>query len=87
MTQLFTQLLNWLTNMTNVLPAYQLDSAALDNVSSGLSVIMSFLNQVNYIIPLSDIALILGLDIGIRSFKLSLFVANWVIRRIVDAIP
>lgn len=87
MTQIFEFLLDWLTTISKTIPSFSMDVDALNNISSAISEIVVFLNQVNYIVPLTDIAIIIGIDVGIRVFKISVFIINWVIRRIVDAIP
>lgn len=87
MTKIFTYLLSWLTDISASIPTFSIGSDVLNNLSGALTELVVFLNQVNFIIPLSDIAVIIGIIVSIRLFKISVFIINWVIRRIVDAIP
>lgn len=88
MSALFSSLLDVLTSLVNsMLPTFSLPEYVITNVASAISVIQEFLQQANFIVPLADIVLIIKIDISIRLFKLALFGGNWVIRRIVDAIP
>lgn len=87
MTKIFTYLLGWLTDISASIPTFSIGSDVLSNLSGALTELVVFLNQVNFIIPLSDIAVIIGIIVSIRLFKISVFIINWVIRRIVDAIP
>jgi len=88
MSIIFNALLNMLNSLvSSLLPSFELADSYINNISDATIAIRDFIAQVNFIIPLPDIALIIAIDIGIRMFKLTLFVANWVIRRIVDAVP
>ena len=79
--------LNMLTNLISTkIPHFTLDTAVFNNASASIATIVDFLNQVNFIIPLSDIALILAIDVGIRVFKFSLFWVNYFINKVLEVL-
>ena len=88
MTSLITSVLGFLASFIDkIMPVYDISSSYYDNISSSLITISDFIAQANFLIPLPDIAVIISVDLGIRIFKLALFAANWVIRRVADIIP
>lgn len=88
MTALITGCLDFVAeSLSTLLPVYDLSQSNYDTVASAISTVADFLRQVNFIVPLSDIMAMIGIDLGIRIFKFALFVGNWVIRRVADIIP
>lgn len=73
--------------VSNFLPHFSLDSSVVSHANSAISQLNEFLSNVNFIIPLSDILLIIGIDLGIRVFKLTLFVGNYIKKTILSIIP
>lgn len=80
-------LLNWLSSMVSTFPSFDIGTGNMNTISDSITAICDFIAQVNYIIPLPDIAIIIGLDLTIRFGQLALFCINWVIRRIADFVP
>ena len=71
----------------NVIPAYDFESETYNRISDSISAVVSFLTDVNFIIPLADIVTIALLVFGLRLFKFALFAGNWIVRRICDLLP
>ena len=69
------------------LPTYDLDPSGYATVQTSIQTVMEWVRDANFILPLSDMLLILGIDVGIRIFKFSVFIVNWIIRRVADVIP
>lgn len=74
-------MLQWL------MPDIVLAPEIINNFSSIVDTVVELLNKVNFLIPLSDIFLIISLDIGLRVVMVIAFGVNWTIRRIFDVIP
>ena len=70
-----------------VIPSLSLESAHLSSIVDGLEVIIEFMAQINFLIPLPTILLVISIVYGFRLVKFSIFAINWVIRRIADLIP
>ena len=64
-----------------------MSDSVYDTLSVALSTIVDFVKQVNFIVPLPDIMIMIGIDVAIRVFKIAVFAVNWVIRRVADIIP
>lgn len=88
MTSLLTGLIDFVINFCNThIPSYDFESQTYNQISDGILSVVSFLTDVNFIVPLGDIATIILLTIGLKLFKFSLFAGNWVVRRICDLLP
>lgn len=88
LTSLITGVLGFFsTFLDKIMPVYDISSSYYDNISSSMMTISDFITQANFLIPLPDIAVIITVDLAIRVFKIALFAANWIIRRIADIIP
>lgn len=74
-------MLQWL------MPDIVLAPEIINNFSSIVDTVVDLLNKVNFLIPLSDIFLIISLDIGLRVVMVIAFGVNWTVRRIFDVIP
>lgn len=74
-------MLQWL------MPDIVLAPEIINNFSSIVDTVVELLNKVNFLIPLSDIFLIISLDIGLRVVMVIAFGVNWTVRRIFDVIP
>lgn len=68
------------------IPHFSLDSQVFSNASDAVNVISDFLADVNFIIPLKDIVIIIGIDVGIRVFKMALFWSNWLIDKVLEVL-
>lgn len=67
-------------------PTFELSDSA-SNVPTAISTLVDFVKVANFILPLSDMAIILGIVVGIEVFKMALFIINWVLRRFLDVVP
>ena len=75
------------TFLINLIPEFDFEASTYSNIEDGLLAIVTFLTDVNFIVPLSDFFLIIALKISLCCLKWGIFSANWVIRRIADIIP
>ena len=88
MTNLIISLINTIGNMLQwLMPDIVLAPEIIKNFSSIVDTVVQLLNKVNFLIPLSDIFLIISLDIGLRVVMVIAFGVNWTVRRIFDVIP
>lgn len=88
MTNLIISLINTIGNMLQwLMPDIVLAPEIINNFSSIVDTVVDLLNKVNFLIPLSDIFLIISLDIGLRVVMVIAFGVNWTVRRIFDVIP
>lgn len=88
MTALICMILSFIkTTLDLNVPVYDLSDSTYETLKNSLTVLCDFVNQVNFLIPLSDIAFLLSIDLALRIFKFALFMANWLVRRIIDIIP
>lgn len=86
-TKLVVSFFDTATNLVNTkVPHFALDPQVFSNASNAVSVISDFLRDVNFIIPLKDIAIIIGIDVGIRVFKMALFWSNWLIDKVLEVL-
>lgn len=80
--------IDFMINLINsIMPSYDFESGTYTQISSAVDFIVNFLADVNFIVPLGDIATIIILSLGLRVFKFSLFIGNWIVRRVCDIIP
>lgn len=88
MTDIIVSVINWMASIVDtVIPSLSLESAHLSSIVDGLEVIIEFMAQINFLIPLPTILLVISIVYGFRLVKFSIFAINWVIRRIADLIP
>lgn len=89
MTHLIVDFVDWIGSflVSTFFDQLRLPFEFFSNLESYLYVIMDFLNKIAFLVPIADIFICLGIIIAMRIAMFSLFAFNWVIRRIVDAIP
>ena len=88
MTDLIISFINLLFgSFMSLLPDFNFNSSTYSSVESGFTSVVSFLADVNFIVPLSDIFIIISIKLALCLFKMGLFTGNWIIRRIADIIP
>lgn len=68
-------------------PEIVLAPEIITNLNGVVSIVIDTFNRVNFLVPLTDAFAILTLDIMVRVLLCSVFVGNWVVRRIFDVIP
>lgn len=76
-----------LGSMFSDMPVYAIPDTSYNAVTGGLQTILDLLAQVNFLIPLDQICIMIGIDLGIRIFNIAVFAINWIIRRVFDVIP
>lgn len=87
-TTLVVSFINLITDLlNNFLPKFSYSSSFLDKAQAAVSTVVDFVVAVNFLVPLPDIMLIIGIDLGIRLFKSSLFIGNLIINKILEALP
>lgn len=87
MTDLAVGFLNMLQSWIGKLPDLSVDSSVMSSLTAAVDTVISFMAAANYIIPISTILLILSIVYGFKILKFSVFIVNWVIRRIADFVP
>lgn len=88
MTNLIVRVLSWLAEfITTNIPAITLDDNVLGFVSESIEFVLDIFAKTNWIFPVPDALLIIGIYFGFYGTKLVMFIVNWIIRRIVDAVP
>lgn len=87
MTDFVCSIIEFVGKLLSGFPTFDMASSNLSTISSSLNTVLDFINQANFIIPLSDILIIIGIDLTIRVTKFLIFIINWIIRRVVDVIP
>lgn len=87
MTNFLKGLFDILMDAVNSMPTLSLDSESLSSIGNALTTVVSWIKIVNFMVPLDTIFLIMTLVIGFRILKFSVFIANWIIRRIADFFP
>lgn len=88
MTDIICGVLNFFRDLIiNHFPNLSLESGTLSSISNGFDMVIQFVAQINFLIPLPTVLIILSLVYGIKLAKFALFLVNWVIRRIADIIP
>lgn len=88
MTSIITSIIAMFASLFDkLMPVYDINSSYYSTISSSITTVADFVKQANFIIPLPDIIAMVGIDLGIRIFKIAAFSVNWVIRRLGDVIP
>ena len=88
MTDLLVGFIDFIINFFGkVIPSYDFSADTYAKISDSLPIVVDFLADVNFIIPLGDIVLIIVISCGFKLFKFSLFVGNWLVKRVFDLIP
>lgn len=88
MTAIIISFINFLGRVLDTaMPDLSVDSGYLSNVVTGLDMVIDFMAQVNFIVPLPTILLITSIVFSFRLTKFIIFIVNWIVRRIADVIP
>ena len=88
MTDIICSVLQFFTNLiVDHFPDLSVGSSQLGTISSSFETMIQLIAQVNFFIPLPTILAIFSIVYGIKLAKFTLFIVNWVIRRIADIIP
>lgn len=89
MTDMFIRIINFIRSVIAVkmFEDMQVDTNVFDGLESFFTTVMDMLDKIKFLVPLSDIFRCLGIIISMRIVMFAAFIFNWIIRRIVDAIP
>lgn len=88
MTDILCSILDFFQNViVKYFPDLSLESSHLGTIADAFEMVIDFIGQVNFFIPIPTILIILSIVYGIKFAKFTLFIINWVIRRIADIIP
>lgn len=87
MTDFLNGLLEVVKSVIDGMPVLSLEGGTLSSISTALSTIVSWVKVVNFMVPLDTILLVVSIVLAIRMTKFSIFIANWIIRRIADFFP
>ena len=88
MTQLIVGFFDAVANfIATYLPSFTLGNGVLSKVIDAFTYFISMISNLNWLVPVSDVLLIISLLIGYKLTLFTVFVVNWIIRRIADVIP
>ena len=88
MTDIICGVLRFFTDLiAKHFPDFSIGSGHLGTISDSFQSVIEFIAQINFFVPLPTILLILSLVYGLKLVKFTIFLVNWVIRRIADIIP
>lgn len=88
MTEFICSVLNFFRDLiVNHFPNLSLESGTLSKVADSFDLVINFIAQINFLVPLPTLLAIFSLVYGIKLAKFAVFLANWLIRRIADIIP
>ena len=87
MTNLLVGFIELLKGWVMKLPELGIDSGHLSSMQFALSAVVDFIVKANYLVPIDTILLLISIKYGFRLIKFTIFIINWVIRRIADIIP
>lgn len=87
MTSLLVGFIELLKGWVMNLPELGIDSSHLSSIQSAVSAVLDFIVKANFLVPIDTILLLISIKYGFRLIKFTIFIVNWVIRRIADIIP
>ena len=88
MTTFIVNMINSFVNYLSLnMQRFDIESGTFTKMSDGINAVATFLVDVNFIIPLGDIAAIIVICLSAEVAKFMAFAINWVVRRICDVIP
>lgn len=81
-------IVNWLNSfLCGLLPETTNISNTLDNASSFITTLIDFIQQVNFVVPLTDLLIVIGIDVSISLGFFAVYVINFIKNVIVNLIP
>ena len=88
MTGIITKFIKYLSKAVSFLfPDVLFNADIFTNFNKYLDIFIDFLADINFLIPLPDIFIAFGIMVSITTVKFTLFIMNWIIKRICDVIP
>ncbi|WZL73095.1 hypothetical protein QBE52_18955 [Clostridiaceae bacterium 35-E11] len=91
--RLIVSVFNFFSYMIDLIPSFELGSTqrGVSSFFSSLSASIDFMSDLiagaGILIPVVDVFIIISIVVGFRVFMFTVFIINWVIRRIADVIP
>ena len=80
MTGIITGLIGLVGKLVAAIPAFVVSKSVLD--SGFFKTIFDWIGKANFVVPIKDIIIILGINLAIIVFKSNLFFASWVSKRV-----
>lgn len=88
MTNIITNIIKFLTGAVSFLyPDTLFFGEIFTNFNYYFTVFVNFLGDVNCFVPLPDIFAAFSIMVSIAVVKFTLFITNWLVKRIFDVIP
>lgn len=88
MTGIITKFIKYLSTAVSFLfPDVLFNADIFTNFNKYLDILIDFLADINFLIPLPDIFIDFGIMVSITTVKFTLFIMNWIIKRTCDVIP
>ena len=88
MTGIITKFIKFLSTAVSFLfPDVLFNADIFTNFNNYLNILIDFLADINFLIPLPDIFLAFSIMVTITIVKFTLFITNWIIKRTCDVIP
>lgn len=88
MTDIIVTVLSFLSGLIeDWFPAFTLGDGVLSKVVNAFAYFVELVCSVNWLVPVQDALLIIGLITGYYTVMFLIFCGNWIIRRIFDIIP
>ena len=88
MTAMIVDMINRFVNYMSLnMPRFDIGTGDMSKIIDSISAVVTFLVDVNFILPLGDIAAIITICLSAEVAKFVAFAVNWVIRRVCDLIP
>lgn len=88
MTGIITKFIKYLSKAVSFLfPDVLFNADIFTNFNKYLDILIDFLADINFLIPLPDIFIAFGIMVSITTVKFTLFIMNWIIKRTCEVIP
>lgn len=88
MTKIITSFIKIIVTFSSFLmPDALFNADIFTNFDSHISYLCEILAQVNFLIPLPDIFYCISLMAAVDVVKFTIFIFNWIVRRVFDVIP
>lgn len=85
---LLISFIEWLGSFfLDFVPEFTGTNDVITNAQAGMEMVVNFVRQVNFIVPLPDIMLILVIDSSIRLQMFIIYLVNWIKNVVVGLIP
>ena len=80
MTGIITGIIGLVGKLLAAIPVFAISKTVLN--TGFFQTIFDWIEQVNFIVPLKDIVVIIGINLAIIVFKSNMFFASWISKRV-----